>query len=57
MKVPAEPGGWREDAGSVLPAAALESGDDVVISAGLATVLSSDMLLILCDVCILYGEL
>lgn len=45
---PAEPGGWRVDAGSVPPAAVSESRADAFIFAGLAAVLSSDMIYILC---------
>lgn len=43
IKVPAEPGGWRVDAGSVPLAAFPESGDDVFIFAGLSAVLSSEI--------------
>lgn len=52
IKVSAEPGRWRVDAGSVPPAAVLESGDDMFIFAELETLLSSDMLRILCAVCV-----
>lgn len=46
IKVPAEPGGWRVDAGSVSAAALLESGDDVFITTGLATVPSGHIVII-----------
>lgn len=38
-----EPGGWRVDAGSVLAAAVLESGDGVFVPTGVATVLSGSI--------------
>lgn len=46
------PGGWRVDACSLPPASVSESGDEVFIFAGLAAVLSSDMLHMLCAVCV-----
>ena len=52
IKVPAKPGGWRVDAGSLPAAAVLETGDDVFILSGLATVLSGNILII-CVVCML----